>query len=53
MTHVSPFGLSSLPRLLSFFCDGDVALLGLKEELGSLDWGHDRVADASLHSSGE
>ncbi|KAH0891657.1 hypothetical protein HID58_054086 [Brassica napus] len=57
-----PFGLLKdvsyktgvpLPQLLSFFSDGDVALLGLKAELGSLDWGHDRVDDASHHRSGE
>lgn len=33
--------------------DGDVALLGLEEELGSLDWGHDGVDDARHHGSGE
>ena len=33
--------------------DGDVALLGLEEELGSLDWGDDGVDDASHDGSGE
>lgn len=32
--------------------NGQVALLGLQQELGSLDWGHDRVHNPAHHRPG-
>lgn len=33
--------------------EGDAALLGLEEELGSLDWSYDGVYDAAHYGPGE